>query len=207
MALGLLLIAAALLLTAKNLLEESGGEQAAHEALTELEQEQNARMNGKDGQKVASPAGETASATVWQPDYVRDPQMEMPTKKIDGNYYIGSLEIDALGLKLPIMSEWSYTRLRKAPCRYSGSAYLGDMVIAGHNYKYHFGHLSDLQIGDEVRFTDIDGNVFHYEVIEIETLAKRDVERMLSGEWDLTLFTCTYGGRSRVTVRCARTQE
>ena len=30
------------------------------------------------------------------------------------------------------------------------------------------------------------------------------VEEMTAGEYDLTLFTCTYGGQSRVTVRCDR---
>ncbi len=29
-----------------------------------------------------------------------------------------------------------------------------------------------------------------------------DVEEMITGDWDLTLFTCTLGGQTRVTVRC-----
>ena len=29
-----------------------------------------------------------------------------------------------------------------------------------------------------------------------------DVDGMLSGGWDLSLYTCTYGGRARLTVRC-----
>ena len=28
------------------------------------------------------------------------------------------------------------------------------------------------------------------------------VQEMTDGDWDLTLFTCTVGGKSRVTVRC-----
>jgi len=35
-----------------------------------------------------------------------------------------------------------------------------------------------------------------------EVLLPTAVEEMTAGEWDLTLFTCTLGGRSRVTVRC-----
>ena len=35
-----------------------------------------------------------------------------------------------------------------------------------------------------------------------EILQPGDVEEMLSGGWALTLFTCTLGGRTRVTVRC-----
>ncbi len=30
------------------------------------------------------------------------------------------------------------------------------------------------------------------------------VEEMENGDWDLTLFTCAWGGRSRVAVRCIR---
>ena len=32
--------------------------------------------------------------------------------------------------------------------------------------------------------------------------AELDVEKMVNGDsWDLTLFTCTYDGRKRITVR------
>ena len=81
------------------------------------------------------------------------------------------------------------------------------MIIAAHNYRTHFGHLKELGTGDEVRFTDMEGNVFRYTVAELETLGKYDVDDMKSGDWDLTLFTCTYGGQSRVTVRCQRMAE
>ena len=53
-------------------------------------------------------------------------------------------------------------------------------------------------------FTDVDGNVYNYEVAELETLQPAAVDEMKSGEWDLTLFTCTIGGQTRVTVRCDR---
>ena len=42
--------------------------------------------------------------------------------------------------------------------------------------------------------------------MEIETLKPRAIEEMDSGEWDLTLFTCTIGGSYRVTVRCEKTE-
>ena len=137
-----------------------------------------------------------------QPPFVQYPEMEMPTREIDGQTYIGMVEVPALELSLPVISEWTYPRLKKAPCRYVGSVYSKDMVICGHNYDRHFGRLKDLAVGDEVRFTDMDGNVFFYSVCGTEQLGKYAVEDMLAGEWDLTLFTCTKGGRMRVTVRC-----
>lgn len=137
-----------------------------------------------------------------QPVYVRNPDMEMPILQINGNSYIGVLDIPSKGLSLPVMSEWSYPRLRIAPCRYSGSVYSGDIVIAGHNYARHFGPIRSMKPGDAVVFTDGDGNVFNYEVAEVEILNGAAVEAMQAGDWDLTLFTCTYGGRSRCALRC-----
>ena len=138
-----------------------------------------------------------------QPAFVRYPDMEMPMKEIDGETYIGVVEIPSLELSLPVMRDWSYPQLKKAPCRYVGSVYSHDVVICGHNYDRHFGRLKELVPGDEVRFTDMDGNVFRYSVCAVEQLAKTAVEEMQTGDWDLTLFTCTKGGVMRVTVRCA----
>lgn len=136
------------------------------------------------------------------PDYILNPEMDMPTQEINGQNCIGTLEIESLGLSLPILSEWSYPRLRIAPCRYAGSIYQHNMVIAGHNYTSHFGQLKNLSQGATITFTDMDGNVFYYQVSEIETLPPYATQEMTSGAWDLTLFTCTVGGQSRITVRC-----
>ena len=141
------------------------------------------------------------------PDYLVDPRFEMPTVEIDGYDYIGYLDIPSLELSLPVMSEWSYPQLKIAPCRYAGSVYLDDMILAAHNYDRHFGRLKNLEGGELVRFTDVDGNVFDFSVTELELLWPEQTEEMLSGEWDLTLFTCTLGGRQRVTVRCDRIED
>ena len=192
---GLLLIAAALFLTCFNLWDERRATNSAGEALRELEAV-------RPEEAEATEPGEAEISA-----YLLDPGREMPAVEVDGGRYIGVLEVPSLGLELPVMETWSYPNLRVAPCRYSGSAYQDDMIVAAHNYKTHFGQLKELRPGDEVRFTDTEGNVFRYAVAELETLGKYDVEEMTSGDWDLTLFTCTYGGQSRVTVRCLRTAE
>ena len=128
--------------------------------------------------------------------------MDMPVERIDGIEYVGILQLPALSLELPIASQWSYPVLRKAPARYSGSAYTQDLVICGHNYTSHFGNLSALEPGDPVVFVDMDGNVFQYQVAEQELLNAEDVEAMQEGDWALTLFTCTIGGKNRIVIRC-----
>jgi len=143
-----------------------------------------------------------ATPSVEIPDYVLNPKMEMPVVNYDGYDYIGVLEIPMLGLRLPIISQWSYPGLKIAPCRYVGSAYTNNMVISAHNYQRHFGRINELRPGNTVLFTDVDGNVFKYEVVLKETLAPNDVDSMKYADFDLTLFTCTVGGSHRVTVRC-----
>ena len=136
------------------------------------------------------------------PNYILNPGMDMPELEIDGRRYIGVLDIPVLDLNLPILTEWTTQGAKSAPCRYTGSIYNNDCIIAGHNYKSHFAKLDALEIGDRVLFTDVEGNEFQYTVAKTEVLDGTDIEGMKAGDWDLTLFTCTIGGRQRVTVRC-----
>ena len=126
----------------------------------------------------------------------------MPEILVHGVAYIGILEIPALELELPIASRWNPNTAKNAPCRYSGSVYSGDMVVAGHNYRKHFGKLPSLPMGTLVQFTDTEGNAFLYEITDIETVESTDIETMCTGDWDLTLFTCTTGGQARFAIRC-----
>lgn len=193
MVLGLLLIAAALCLFVYNQREAELAAQTAEQALQEI----------ADTTHVLEQPQESEIQPII-PDYISDPTMEMPTVEVDGNFYIGVLEIPALELSLPIISEWNNTRLKQAPCRYQGSVYLDNLIIAGHNYKKHFGGLKNLQIGNTITFTDMNEHCFSYTVTALEELDGTAIESMESGDWDLTLFTCTIGGKKRVTVRCEK---
>ena len=183
---GLLLIVLALSLTVYNIWDEKRAGQEASEVLEKLTEE------------IDEPTEEAEAEMLYR----MHPDMEMPAIQIDGKRYLGILEIPALDLRLPIMESWSYPNLKISPCRYEGSVYSEDLIIAGHDYRSHFGLLKKLQQGDQMAFTDVDGNQFVYEVAGKEVLAGTDVEEMKSGDWDMTLFTCTYSGRTRMTIRC-----
>lgn len=129
----------------------------------------------------------------------------MTEKVVDGIGYVGVLEIPELSLELPIISSWSVEYGKIAPCRYSGSVFQDDLIICAHNYDSHFGKLNQLSVGDTVEFTDMDGNSLYYQVQEFLTLEGTDVEEIREGNWDLTLFTCTAGGKKRYVVRCSKT--
>lgn len=202
--LGLLLIAAALYLSIYNLNEARQASRSAVDVIGQLSQTLPTAPEEPEAAEAGTGEPEEAeeSQEVELPEYLRDPDREMPAKTVNGQEYIGVLEIPALELELPIISQWSYPRLRIAPCRYSGSVYSGDLIIAAHNYSTHFGRLKTLAQGERVLFTDMEGTVFTYQVAALETLQPMATEEMESGDWDLTLFTCTVGGQSRVTVRC-----
>lgn len=194
---GLLLIVAALSLSGYNLWDErraaASAESAVAELLTmipELEDEE-----------------QTDPSEARIPYYMLNPKMEMPVVQVQDHDYVGCLYIPALGLRLPVMSEWSYPLLKVAPCRYSGTAYQNDLVIAAHNYRQHFGSLTNLHVGDTISFTDTDGNVFRYTVGEMEELEPSKTYEMIRSDWDLTLFTCNMTGQLRFTVRCALVEE
>ncbi len=176
----MLLIAAALLLVLYNLQE---GEQAAASSNIALKK---------------------IDRYLEEPGSGQNQQTELPVCEIDGIHYIGTLEIPARELELPVISEWSYSNLKKAVCRYQGSPYTGNLIIAGHNYRRHFSGLTKLAIGDDIAFTDMNGNRFSYQVLELEKIPGIAVECMGEGEWDMTMFTCDYSGRNRVVVRCIR---
>lgn len=132
-------------------------------------------------------------------------ELEMTEVVIDGNAYIGYLSIPALEVELPVLSEWSYELLEIAPCRYFGTLREDNLVLMAHNYHRHFGEISTISIGEPLSFTDMDGIITEYEIVARDILVPGAVEEMTAGDYDLTLFTCTYGGQSRVAVYCEKT--
>ena len=180
LALGALLLLAALALTLYNVLD---GQRAAHAAEVAVK-----ALHEKID------AGETEPATPG----------EMPVIAVDGENYIGALMIPSLNLDLPVMTDWDYTRLRVSPCRYSGSYLTGDLLICAHNYARHFSPIKWIAPGADVYLIGADGRLLHYTVVSVETLRPAQVEDMITpGDWELTLFTCNTGGQSRCAVRCA----
>lgn len=134
--------------------------------------------------------------------YERVPGMEMPGEKVNGHEYIGTLSIPSLGLKVPVQRNWSYENLSVSPCRYSGSAYAGNLAIIAHTY--HFGKLSSLALDATITFTDMENNVFRYVVREKNTISPNDANEIAHSDYDLTLVTCTLSGTKRVAVYCER---
>ena len=196
MILGLLSVLASAGLVLHNRSRDRQAGQAAAVIVPKVEQRILRRQEAVQAELTA-PAG----ATVPEQTVT----LEMPVEEIDGLRYIGCLSMPAIGRELPVIAELEMPLLRTAPCRYCGSTYTDNLVIAAHNYNRHFGPISDLMPGDPVYFTDMDGITTAYVVADTRILMPTDVDKAVSSGADLTLFTCTYGGAGRVAVRCNRT--
>ncbi|WP_455257143.1 sortase [Peptoniphilus asaccharolyticus] len=141
----------------------------------------------------------------YSEDDIRD--ISMPVNKIGKYNIIGKIVIDKLDLELPIIEDWDYTKLKVSPCRFNGSVYENNMVIAGHNYNKHFGRLYKLNKNDVIKFVDVEGRLFVYELLQQEVLDPTKVEKFVDNSndaWDLTLFTCNLNRNLRNTFRFKR---
>ena len=185
MIIGAILVSSALFLFAYNQWDAKRAEKEALETVNQLKK----NLNQDDGEN----------------QYI-DSDGDMKIVTIDGYDYIGYISIPSINLELPVMAEWSYPGLKIAPGRYYGSTYTRNLVIAGHNYAKHFSPIKWLEIGTEVDFTDMNNQIRKYKVVSVETLQPTQVKDMITksdtNEWDLTMFTCNVGGRTRCTVRC-----
>ncbi|MDO4519849.1 MAG: sortase [Eubacteriales bacterium] len=181
---GILLLAGALGLTLHNMKESNDAKKASDSVLVQMEK---LIDTDETDEKNQFPV-----------------EREMPTIRINGYDYIGYLSVPSLNLTLPVMDTWDYERLKIAPCRYSGSLYKRNLVIAGHNYRAHFSPLRSLNPGTKILFTDAEGHIYHYHIADLTILNPIQIEDLIkdSNEWDLTLFTCTIGGQTRHTIRC-----
>lgn len=184
---GTVLIAAALIQTSYNLVSDYIAGKAAEQAANKITQAISQTGNNEAVTESSMTAVEAAST---------------PHITVDGVSYIGILNIPSLGLELPVAADWSYDLLQKSVCVYAGSMAADNFVVCGHSYRSHFGSLQQLGNGDLVTITDAGGTIREYQVEGIETLAPEAVEEMVSSGYDLTLFTCTFGGGSRIAVRC-----
>ncbi|MBR5447033.1 MAG: sortase [Clostridia bacterium] len=197
--LGVLLMSGALLIAMYNTHQDIAARDASASIMTHLVHQ----IRENTANDPAASVDEDILGELQIPtDLLTDEDKRMTEIEIDGHAYIGYLSIPTLDLELPIMSSWSYPKLKLAPCRYSGSVRGEDLVLMAHNFYYHFGRISQLNVGDTLSFTDMDGVTTRYKVAAMDILESTAVDVMTAGEFDLTLFTCTYSGQSRVTVYC-----
>ncbi|MBE6984471.1 MAG: sortase [Ruminococcaceae bacterium] len=198
MILGVVMLLGAGALHLMNTEEGNQAQESVEKLMPQLMEAIHEKSNAQSNEASDLPQHEAQTAQPIDPNFY---STEMTEEIIDGYGFVGYLSVPSLELKLPVMSQSDDARLKISPCRFSGSTKTDDLVIGGHNYWQHFGQLPDLKNGAIVTFTDMDGKQTTYELITMEVLEPNDVQELTKGEYPLTLFTCTYGGSSRITLR------
>lgn len=110
----------------------------------------------------------------------------MATLYVDGTDFVGLLEIPKYDSVLPVCDDWGNPA--KYPCRFNGSVYDRTMRIGGTSQKGQYDYYRDISVGDNVFFTDMEGNRFSYTVTDICYENNADKSTLQRKESSLTLF-------------------
>ena len=198
---GLLLLAAALFLVGRNVLNDLSAGDNSEEIINELYSTALADVSFKEYSTENTPPSDI-------PDYIKHPDMDLPVEVVNGIECVAILSIPSMDKEFPVVNELTDYNLRYGPCLYSGSPYRNNFVIGAHNNSSHFGGLiRNVVEGDQITLIDMVGNIFNYTVEYIEVLEPYETKKMIESDWDLSLFTCTWDLGSRYTVRCLRSDN
>lgn len=190
MSLGLMLLAGAVGLLIYNQREANRAEAVSLELLPAV------------SEAIAQQQTQEPQPTLPLPTEPTAPRMK--AVEVDGHLCVGYISIPRLKLELPVLAECTDENLKISPCLFTGTTMEDDLTIAGHNYRRHFGPIRRLKPGNDVIFVDMDGNVIHYHVAAVDAVPPTAAEEVTSGQFDLALITCTYGGKTRLVIYCDR---
>lgn len=110
----------------------------------------------------------------------------MPVLSLEGEDYIGILEIPAFGSALPVGAYWGNSS--RYPCRFSGSVYDRSIRIGATTQAGQYDFYREISVGDTLYFTDMTGNRYSYVVADIRYTRHASEETQDSRDADLTLF-------------------
>ena len=118
------------------------------------------------------------------------------------------LKIPKINIEYPVLSATSDALLFVSLNKYWGPQpnEVGNYCIVGHYYENGkmFGKLHKLKNGDKAELTDLSGNTLKYQVYNkyvVETTDTRCTSQLTDGRKELTLITCTNGGKQRLVVK------
>ena len=169
------------------------------EKISETEEKQEAERRDESAEKLVT---------------VKSTERDMPQAGAE----IGILSIPKIDARLPVTAGVSEEQLKISEGWVMQTALIGsggNAVIAGHrSYTYgkHFNRLGELEAGDEIFYTAMDGTEMCFAVSEILTVLPDDpavFDAPQEGISQLTLYTCTpvKVATHRLLVRALRVEE
>ncbi len=117
----------------------------------------------------------------------------MARLEIDGRDYIGLLEMPERGIALPVAADWETGLFPFRPARYSGTLYDGSLVIGGSSAEDCFAFIGQLDAGDRVNFTDVQGVRYVFTVSKVTHHTALAIGEWHSFDVPLLLFTKNEG--------------
>lgn len=123
-------------------------------------------------------------------------------------FVIGTIEIPALAITLPVLSEMNDELLKLSVCRFYGPMpnEVGNICIAGHNYNdgSFFSNIPKLSIGDIIIITDLAQRQISYKIFEKYEISAKDTSctsQETNGQKEITLVTCNNFTGNRIIIK------
>ncbi|MBR5774277.1 MAG: hypothetical protein IKY44_05415 [Clostridia bacterium] len=124
--------------------------------------------------------------TSGAPDDRSDPTM--PMLQIDGQDFVGIVEIPTYSKALPIYGKWDASRVSKYPCRYLGSVYSDTLIIGGSDNDGQLDFVKEISNGDNIHITDTTGIRYKYVVFDINRTKDVSTQYLTKTDARLVLF-------------------
>lgn len=165
----------------------------------------NARENRQAGKHSEEILQKVREQTQKEPEPVQSIVLKESSEKKEEAFpkgILAILEIPEKELTLPVFDTYSEELLKQSVCRYGEEECKeGQLIIAGHNYEKHFRRVRTMKAGDKLTL-EFPKKIQSYTVSEVVEINGMDKEGLFSGEWDLSLFTCSFNRKRRMVVRC-----
>lgn len=129
-------------------------------------------------------------------------------EEIKGHKVVGIIKIPKVDLEYPILETTTVETLNLSITKFWGNEIneIGNVTLAGHNNLsgVMFGKIKKLEIGDIIELTDIQNATLKYEIFKTYVIDPNDISCILpeqEGVREVTLITCTTGGKNRFIVK------
>jgi len=161
--------------------------------------------SGNYGTQDAQTILQKAQALMPQP-VNRAPQERgnntMAALQIDGINVVGILEAPKYGRLLPVASTWDTGLVASMPCRFTGSIYDKTMIIGAVDGEGQFSFATQMEAGDTVVLTDMEGGRYTYNVAAIHHAKHATLEKLRTGDYPLTIFVKNSKTSEYLLIRC-----
>ena len=124
----------------------------------------------------------------------------MPNAEIGGENFVGLLEVELYNCLLPVGATWQESDISRFPLSYSGNIYNRDFVVGGSSQTGQFDFVDEIEIGTPVKFIDLYGREFCYEVSMVNHVDS--INSIQSNDDDLTFFAQSKSTSKYVIIRC-----